>query len=312
MDAASGQAHIVKQSGATKWGSIAALAMLPFALLAQQSSSAAGWRTTTPSAFVETGQLTDRRLAEASGAAASRANPGLYWTIGDSGNPPELLAIDTAGALRARFALQNTANVDWEAVAVGPCPQGTCVYVGDTGDNAERRPEVTIYRVVEPTVQGLGPVTIGVVESLRIRYPHQSHDVEAMGVAPDGTIILVTKGRSGGILLYQVSPRSWGERVPVLASRADSLSIAAGAGTGRLVTDLAINASGSRVVVRTYRDLFLFERSSIGRLTPIRACDIVGKEPQGEGVTWLPDGRLLLVSEQGLFKRGVVHMVSCS
>ena len=294
----------------TPWGSIA-LAVLPFVLSAQRGA-AAGWRTTPPTAFVETGHLTDRRLAEASGAAASRANPGLFWTIGDSGNPPELLAIDTTGALRARFALTNSANVDWEAVAVGPCPQGTCVYIGDTGDNAERRDVVTIYRVVEPTVAGDARTAIDAVEVLRVRYPRQSHDVEAMGVAPDGTIVLVTKGRSGGILLYQLAPEAWGAREPAVATRIDSLPITANGGNGRLVTDLAINAAGNRVVVRTYRDLFIFDRAPTGKLTPVLACDIVGREPQGEGVEWLPDGRLLLVSERGLFKQGTVNSVSCS
>jgi hypothetical protein len=294
------------------WGSVAALAMLPFALPAQQSSAAPGWRTSPPSGFTLTGQFRDRRLNEASGAAPSRSNPGLFWTIGDSGNPPELLAIDTTGALLGRFALQNTANIDWEAVAVGPCPQGSCVYVGDIGDNAERRSEVMIHRVREPMVRETGPVTLSAVETLRVRYPNQPHDVEAMGVAPDGTIVLVTKGRSRGVLVYHISPEAWGMRAPVVPTRVDSLPIAPSGGIGRQVTDLAIDSTGTRVVVRTYRDLFLFERASTGRLTPIRACDIVGREPQGEGVAWMPDGRLLLTSERGLFRQGTVNIVSCS
>ena len=286
--------------------------MLPFALSAQRSGAAAGWRTVAPSSFVLTGHLSDRRLAEASGAAPSQANPGLFWTIGDSGNPPELLAIDTTGALRGRFALPNVANIDWEAVAVRPCPQGTCVYVGDIGDNAERRAEVMIHRVAEPIVRNGERATVAAVETLRFRYPNQSHDVEAMGVTPDGTIVLVTKGRSQGILVYQLPPDRWGRNEAVVATRVDSLPIIPSGGNGRQVTDLAINATGTRLVVRTYRDLFVFERSNSGRLTPIVACNILGREPQGEGVAWLPDGRMLLVSERGLFKQGTVNTSSCS
>ena len=207
----------------------------------------------------------------------------MFWTIGDSGNPPELLAIDTTGALRGRFALPNVANIDWEAVAVGPCPQGTCVYVGDIGDNAERRAEVMIHRVPEPIVRNTERGTVGAVETLRLKYPNQSHDVEAMGVTPDGTIVLVTKGRSQGILVYQLPPDRWGRNEAVVATRVDSLPIIPSGGNGRRVTDLAINATGTRLVVRTYRDLFVFERSNSGRLTPIVACDILGREPQGEG-----------------------------
>lgn len=293
-------------------GSIATLAMLPFALPAQRAGANPGWRTTTPTEFRLTGTLGDRRLAEASGAAPSQANPGLFWTIGDSGNPPDVLAIDTTGALRGRFTLLNTTNVDWEAVAVGSCPAGSCVYVGDVGDNAERRAEVTIHRVVEPRVVDGERVNLGSVESLRLRYPKQSHDVEAMAVTNDGTVLLVTKGRSGGVLLYQVAASAWNQRGAVVATRVDSLPIQPDGSSGRLVTDMAINPEGTRVAVRTYRDLFIFERAGSGKLTPVVACDIFGREPQGEGVAWLPDGRLLLVSERGFFKQGVVNVVSCS
>ncbi len=286
--------------------------MLPFALPAQRAGDNPGWRTTPPAEFRLTGTLGDRRLAEASGAAPSQANPGLFWTIGDSGNPPDLLAIDTTGMLKARFTLLNTPNVDWEAVAVGPCPRGTCVYVGDVGDNSERRAEVTIHRVVEPTVVGQARVNIGSVESLRLRYPKQSHDVEAMAVTSDGTVLLVTKGRSFGVLLYQVTASAWNDGGTVVATLLDSLSIEPSGGNGRLVTDMALNAQGTRVAVRTYRDLFIFDRATSGSLKPVLACDIFGREPQGEGVAWLPDGRLLLVSERGFFKQGTVNIVSCS
>lgn len=300
------------RSTVLKWGSIAAVAMLPFALTAQRSDAPPGWRTTSPGTFTLTGHMSDRGLSEASGAAPSQANPGLFWTIGDSGNPPEILAIDTTGALRGRFALLNTANVDWEAVAVGPCPRGTCVYVGDTGDNAERRDEVMIHRLVEPSVRDAERGTVGAVETLRVKYPNQAHDVEAMGVTADGTVVLVTKGRSQGVLVYEIPPQAWGGERAVVATRVDSLPITASGSNGRRVTDLALNSAGTRLVVRTYRDLFIFERSRTGKLTPMVACDILGREPQGEGVAWLPDGRLLLTSEAGLFKRGTVNTVSCS
>jgi hypothetical protein len=284
-------------------GSIAALAMLPFALFAQQS--------TPPKRFTLTGALGDRRLAEASGAAPSEANPGIFWTVGDSGNPPQLLAIDTTGALRGRVTLANAANVDWEAVAVGPCHDDTCVYVGDVGDNAERRAEVTIYRIREPRLQGSSVSTVAGMETLRLRYPHQAHDVEAIVVTPQAELLLITKGRSNGVLVYRVDSASWGRAGTVVAERVDSLPIVPHTGTGRLVTDAAIDASGEHVVVRTYRDLFIFRRTAAGKLELLRSCDILGREPQGEGVAWLPDGRLFLVSERGLFQRGTVHIVEC-
>ncbi|MDQ2658783.1 MAG: hypothetical protein M3Y60_15280, partial [Bacteroidota bacterium] len=40
------------------------------------------------------GELTDKKLKEASGLAASAANPGLLWTVNDSGNPAVVYLVD--------------------------------------------------------------------------------------------------------------------------------------------------------------------------------------------------------------------------
>lgn len=42
------------------------------------------------------------------------------------------------------------------------------------------------------------------------------------------------------------------------------------------------------------------------------ACNVVGLEPQGEGITWLDDRRLLLTSEAPAGTRaGPIHIVTC-
>lgn len=294
-------------------GVAVALAATTFASVVPELAAQAPhqWSTTRPSTVRLLAHTTDPRLAEASGAALSKANPGLIWTIGDSGNPPELLAIDTTGAVRGRFVLVGVGNTDWEAVSVGPCGSAHCVYIADTGDNRERRSEVALHRLVEPTIESAAAVRIDRIETLRFRYESGPHDVEAMGVLPDGDVLLVTKGRSKGVLAYRLPADSWGSAATVVAARHDSLDLAADLRTGRVVTDLAIDPDGRRVAVRTYRDIYLFELGRDGRLIPDRACDILGLEPQGEGITWLPEGRLLLVSERGLFKRGSINELHC-
>src|SRR5690606_36246163 len=195
-------------------------------------------------------------------AAASIANPGVIWTIGDSGNPPDLLAIDSAGKLVARAPLVGITNTDWEAISVGPCGDQTCVYIADTGDNGERRHEVAVHRLVEPRLDGSTRITIRNVETLHFSWAAGPHDVEAMGVLPDGTMLFVTKGRSQGILAYQLPVSAWRQGTSPVATRVDSLPIPPSLGTGRVVTDLAIDSSGTRVVIRTYRDLYLTRRNA--------------------------------------------------
>jgi hypothetical protein len=296
----------------------ALLTALGATLLAPQPTTAQRaderWRLIEPSSLTLTGRLVDRRLGEASGAALSRANPGLIWTIGDSGNPPDLLAVDTTGAVRAVFRLQGIANVDWESVAVGPCGLRTCVYVADVGDNAERRAEVVIHRFTEPSITGReAAIPADQVESLRFRYADRPHDTEAMAVAPDGRIMLVTKGRTGGIFAFGLGPELWRASQPVVATAVDTLPIVPSQGTGRVVTGMAMSPDGRRVQIRTYRELYLFEHDQRGRLVPANwtSCNILGREPQGEAVAWLDDRRTVLLSERGLLASGTVIVVEC-
>ncbi|MEO8478635.1 MAG: hypothetical protein ABI542_03310 [Gemmatimonadota bacterium] len=281
-----------------------------------QAAAADRWQTINPPSLRITGRTTAKALAEASGAVASVANPGIYWTIGDSGNPPELLATDSTGVLRGRVTMIDATNVDWESVGLGPCGPERCVYIADTGDNGERRESVTIYRIPEPLLPGpTGGLRVQ-AERLTVRYPDHPHDVEATGVLPGGDLLLVTKGRSGAVVAFTVPSRSWGRAEGAEAIMLDTLPITPHAGTGRLVTGLAIDPTYARVAIRTYRDIYLFDRHpTSGRLTPHRwtHCNILGVEPQGEGIAW--DGQgwdFLLISERGFFASGAVARVTCS
>ena len=70
--------------------------VVPALGLGAQAAPADRWYYRDPSGLHVTGRMSDRLLAEASGAVRSVANPEVTWTIGDSGNPPELLEIGRA------------------------------------------------------------------------------------------------------------------------------------------------------------------------------------------------------------------------
>jgi hypothetical protein len=276
----------------------------------------ADWVMVPPAEIRQTGILAHPRLAEASGAAVTPRRPGALWTVNDGGNPTALYLIDTSGALLTTQPLSGVTNTDWEEVALGSCPGGQCLYIADVGDNAERRTEVAIYRLLEPRLTGALPAELPPrsAEVLRFRYPDGPHDVEAMEVNGRGDVLLVTKGRSGGVLLFRLPAASWGE-VAVVAERLDSLPIVANGGMGRLVTGAGLSPDGTKLMVRTYRDLFPFAVNSNGTLRPLgkpTACDILGREPQGEAVDWLDNERLVLTSERGLMKSGTVFVARCS
>ncbi|HET9132911.1 MAG TPA: hypothetical protein VFN90_01285 [Gemmatimonadales bacterium] len=295
-----------------------ALAALAAGLLAgdlagQAPSAGDPWRYVAPASFRRTGIFAHRALAEASGVAVSERHPGVLWSIGDSGNPPDLLATDSTGRLRGRVRIADVPDADWEEVAIGACPAGRCVYIADTGDNAERRGAVALIRFPEPNPDA---ERVRGAEVLRFRYADGPHDVEAIGVLPSGDVLLVTKGRRGGVLVYRVPARAWsGHGSRAVATRVDSLPIVASLRIGRAVTGMALSADGRRAMVRTYRDLYPFTVDpATGRFTaptPMVACSILGLEPQGEGIAWRDDRTLWVTSERGMLKAGMVGVAAC-
>ena len=254
-----------------------------------------------------------RELPENSAAAMSRTQPGVLFTINDSGNEPVLFAIDTTGAPRGAWRVNGARNVDWEAASIGPCaPDGApaCVYIGDTGDNDDVRTTVSIYRVAEPRAQS-GPV-IGTVDAARLdyAYPDGPHDVEAMYVAPNGDTFLITKRPIADAarhlrpaLVFRIPASAWSSRARLVAERVDSLEIVPGSAPLRVVTDAALSPNGRHLAVRTYMQVYVFATDSATgrvdhRVAP-SACNVVSLgEAQGEGIGWADDdGRLVLTSE---------------
>lgn len=255
-------------------------------------------------------------LDENSAAAASVAQSGVVFSVNDSGHEPELFAFDTTGADRGRWRIQGAMNRDWEAVAVGRCAPARepwCVYIGDVGDNAQRRPLVTIYRVAEPTPIAAGDAGALRADALVVRYPDGAHNVEAMIVAPDGSLQLFTKeqrrrGRRvvAKTLVYSLAARAWGGATPAEAELVDSLPIAFDVPEFYTVTDAALSADGRLLSLRTPERLFTFrvDSTTARRLPglPPAICDLSSlREAQGEGVGILHYGartaRVALTSE---------------
>ena len=170
----------------------------------------------------EVGAVPDE-LKESSGLAISRTQPGVLWSHNDSGDGPNLYAIDMSGKLLARFSVTNATARDWEDISAGPCPadvavpaspgRSECLFIADMGDNDSVRPDLTIYIVVEPRVGGAGSATSPTVapRSFRFRYPSGPTDAEALAVRPNGDLTIVSKGRSGTIDFFSI-PASAVER----------------------------------------------------------------------------------------------------
>ncbi len=278
-----------------------------------------------PRDVASTGAFAHPDIRESSAAVRSFSHAGVYWTLNDSGNDERLFAFDTAGRDLGAVRITGARNRDWEAMATGPCPEGRCLVVGDVGDNLARHETVTLWRVPEPAPPGAGrEVASAPARALALRFPDGPRDVEALWMDADTAVWLVTKREVRGddgarqrAQVYRLPARAWDAAAPVVAELVDSLPHVATRNRRTLITDAALSnpfgdsAQVSRLAVRTYELLLVFETEP-GSGRPLKlvghcALDALD-ERQGEGVAWLPDGRVLLTSEK---RRAPLHALRC-
>lgn len=236
-------------------------------------------------------------LKESSGLAQGRRDPGLFWSHNDAGNSPVLYGVSSDGSLEATIRVQGASHDDWEDIAAGPCGGSSCLFVGDIGDNSEKRGTITIYRVEEPA-SGDASATATPLEA---RYPNGPRDAEAMFMLSDD-IYIVTKGREGPIELYRF-PATKSQDGTATLERLRELWPAPKSSNDR-VTSASASPDGRWVGIRTYRKLYIFPASSLtgtsGAIAESIVMDLTPlKEKGGEGLALANDGTVWLSSEAG-------------
>lgn len=255
--------------------------------------------------------LKDLSITESSGLVASRTTPGVYWTHNDSGDGPFIYSFDLRGNSLGVFRVSGAQARDWEDMSIGPGPQRgkSYLYIGDIGDNNQARPEIIVYRVLEPTLTATTkpstkkqPQSTERAEAIRLTYPDGKYDAETLLVHPtSGNIYVVTKVTLVNPVVYEAAPpfnsakaitmRRIGEiRVPSLF--------------GGLLTGGSVSPDGRRVA---FCDYF----SGYELVLPTGASDFndiwkqrmtsfdLGKRKQGEGIAYRLDGKALLATSEG-------------
>jgi hypothetical protein len=246
--------------------------------------------------IADSGQPLPGVTRESSGLSQSRRDPRLFWTHNDAGGEPLLYAFSSDGRLAGTVRVQGASLTDWEDLAAGPCGGSSCLYIGDIGDNEEKRSSVTIYEVPEPAsdVASTPPAT-----ALRARYPAGARDSEAMFIA-SGNLYLVTKGRSGPIELYRYPLTTRPAGIATLELVREILP--APKGNNDRVTSAAASPDGRWVAIRTYRTLYLYPAAALtgsGSAAPDPMTMSLNSlnETAGEGLELANDGTVWLSSE---------------
>lgn len=170
--------------------------------------------------------------------------PDSLWWHNDGGRGPELFRTDCVGRLLEARTLAGILNRDWEDMTVDPAGR---FYLGDFGNNLNRRRDLTIYRYQPAT---------GHIDSIRYRYPDQTafpppperanYDMEAMVWHRD-SLHLFTKNRlqqGNYYTVHYVVPAEPGNYVAI---RRDSLYL-----KKRVVTAAALSPDGQALALLSY------------------------------------------------------------
>ena len=221
-------------------------------------------------------------LDEVSGLVISETDPSVWWVHNDSGDEARLYAVAAReGMLLATVSLDGVEARDFEDLAGGPCDAGSCLWVGDIGDNDAVRDSVVVHRLAEPAAAD-GSVT---VDSTSLTWKDGAVDSEALWFdSTDETLWLATK-ELGETRLSQVVD---GVITPMVTLPIDD----------GLVTGAEFRPGV--LVLRTYISVLVFQGPrtagtlELASQAPVRLA--VQEEPQGEAVGLHPRG-LVTASE---------------
>ena len=225
-------------------------------------------------------------LAESSGLAASRETPGALWTHDDSGEA--VLFRFTLDGTITRHGFDAAGNRDWEDLAAADCPgAGTCLYVGDIGEDRSDPSEIRVFVGREPRGDGL----ITLVERWNLLWPGGSgRDAETLLVHPctlDAWV--VTRGATTEVFRIpdERGPKP-SELIPVATLDVDEP-----------ITSGDFSPDGTSLVLRSDTSVWRY-RVALDDLDahwsqpPERLFDLIRT---GEAIAWDLDGDLLVTDE---------------
>lgn len=137
-------------------------------------------------------------------------NDSTIVAINDGGNEPLLFLLDLKGKIQSVVKVENATNGDWEDITV----DDEHIYIGDIGNNLNKRTDLVIYKVKIQEV--LEKKTVD-AEKITFNYKEQTEfpplrngkffDAEALAIDND-TLYLFTKNRArpndGNCLVYKI------------------------------------------------------------------------------------------------------------
>ena len=226
------------------------------------------------------------------------------WTLNDSGGAAALYLCDTLGNLKRTLKIANAHNRDWEDLAKDD--QGN-LYIGDFGNNVNKRKDLTIYKISNPDEIIEDSVTAEIItfsfEDQKKFPPSKkklNFDCEAM-FWKNGFIYLFTKHRT-----YPSATNLY--RIPASAGNYIAKKIGAfytGKNSGHMknihkhwIASADISPDGKRVCLINGEKLWLFYDFNEDNFFDGQCLEIdLGENTQKEAVCFVTNDLLYLTDE---------------
>jgi len=216
--------------------------------------------------------IQDDAIFESSGLVDRES---VVYTNNDSGDAAVVYGIDPRTGRTVSRTTYAPSVTDVEDIAPGS--HGT-LWAGDTGDNRRNRDHIDVYHLRR--LDGHHPAV-----RYRLVYPDGPHDAETLLVQPrTQRVYVVSKSAFGGTVY--VGPRR-------LRAGGPPNRLRASARVGGLVTDGTFYPDGRHVLLRTYGTASVYTFPGFGLVGTVK----LPPQPQGEGISVGPHGRILVSSE---------------
>ena len=194
-------------------------------------------------------------LGEISGITSIPMSKNLY-AINDSGNENVLLSFNQKGKVIQTFKIPNSDNKDWEDITYD---DQNNIYIGDFGNNDNKRKDLTIYKISGLSDNHLKASKIEFSLEDQKKFPpskkNKNFDIEAF-IYKEGYFYLFTKNRSskfnGKTKLYKV-PNKPGKQ---LAKLITSYKVCNDP-NDCFITGAAINNEGTTIALLTYNKVLI-------------------------------------------------------
>ncbi len=265
---------------------------------------------TTDTAF-ESAVSLPKVLNEVSGMVYS-AKESAFWMHNDSGNSPSLYLVSTKGKLLRTRSIQ-APNTDWEDLATDSLGN---LYIGDFGNNANKRKDLRIYRVPHNELRGSADID---VTSIHFYYPEQEQyppkmskryfDAEAMIVFRN-KLYIFTKSRvdndSGTTFLYRIPNEASSPDQPHKATRISSFTSCSEQACR--ITGATISSKGDKVALLTSNSVWVFKEFQGDDFFSGSATQYPFEHTsQKEAITFSSSDTLYIADEKGMSFRNYVY-----